>query len=345
MSSHIHDWFFKPTACHPVATTFSQRNYCHTQHKRNYCQTQATLPLTCYGCETQNDHEGRDKNVSTIAQGEHEKSTDGCTEGTTYKIEDWVENVDGTEKEERSYHIERETTTNEGAIVVRFGPEQPAWLSLTFTGTEHCQLVLKSVWDDVSERMVDFDEWVHFRTSVRIKDVSSFESLTHIEEQLLFWGEPEQVSELFERRSLILYKLYEMEVQKRVDENLENFNPVEPSVNYDYMCIRFLSPNPISKANNADYQGPIPSNLQTVVYTENREETIDFMDSANNEDSSNDGSQQVFVSSPPTTLHADIKLEEVEVVSLDSRMTSMDSKLRKFEDAKKQRALRRRAKK
>ncbi|KZV37852.1 peroxidase [Dorcoceras hygrometricum] len=35
--------------------------------------------------------------------------------------------------------------------------------------------------------------------------------------------------------------LYEMEVQKRVDEHLENFNPAEPSVNYDYMCIRFLS--------------------------------------------------------------------------------------------------------
>ncbi|KZV53008.1 hypothetical protein F511_32496 [Dorcoceras hygrometricum] len=41
--------------------------------------------------------------------------------------------------------------------------------------------------------------------------------------------------------SLILYKLYEMEVQKRVDEHLANFKPTEPSVNYDYMCIRFLS--------------------------------------------------------------------------------------------------------
>ncbi|KZV22393.1 hypothetical protein F511_19726 [Dorcoceras hygrometricum] len=32
-----------------------------------------------------------------------------------------------------------------------------------------------------------------------------------------------------------------LRVQKRVDEQLENFNPAEPSVNYDYTCIRFLS--------------------------------------------------------------------------------------------------------
>ncbi|KZV30278.1 hypothetical protein F511_35127 [Dorcoceras hygrometricum] len=31
MSYHIHDWFFKPTAGHPVATTFSQCNYCQQQ--------------------------------------------------------------------------------------------------------------------------------------------------------------------------------------------------------------------------------------------------------------------------------------------------------------------------
>ncbi|KZV31906.1 hypothetical protein F511_24635 [Dorcoceras hygrometricum] len=72
---------------------------------------------------------------------------------------------------------------------------------------EHCQLVLKTAWEDVSNKMVDYDEWVQFCTA---------------------------------RRSLVLYKLFEMEVQKRVDENRAKFKPAEPSINYDYMCIRFL---------------------------------------------------------------------------------------------------------
>ncbi|KZV40580.1 hypothetical protein F511_35668 [Dorcoceras hygrometricum] len=95
-----------------------------------------------------------------------------------------------------------------------------------------------------------FDERVHFLKEVRIRDVSSFESLAQIEEQLLLWGETERVSQLFERRPLIMYKLYGMEVKKSVDEHLENFKPTEPSVNYDYMCIRFLTPK-ASKAGDA----------------------------------------------------------------------------------------------
>ncbi|KZV44666.1 hypothetical protein F511_39067 [Dorcoceras hygrometricum] len=92
--------------------------------------------------------------------------------------------------------------------------------------------------------MSDYDEWVHFHTTVRLNTVSPItpiESLSKIEDQFLFWAEIEQVSELFQRRMLVLYKMYEMEIQKRVDEHCANFNPAEPSVNYDYMCIRFLS--------------------------------------------------------------------------------------------------------
>ncbi|KZV16833.1 hypothetical protein F511_39163 [Dorcoceras hygrometricum] len=51
--------------------------------------------------------------------------------------------------------------------------------------------MLKSTWEDVSD-MAAFDEWVHFRTTVRIKDVSSFDSLAKIEDQFLFWAETEQ---------------------------------------------------------------------------------------------------------------------------------------------------------
>ncbi|KZV54019.1 hypothetical protein F511_40904 [Dorcoceras hygrometricum] len=133
--------------------------------------------------------------------------------GTTPENEGRVYDVDHVEQEESSNQIEKEATTNAGDIVVRSGPEQPAQQSMMFTGKEQCQLVLKSAWEDVSDRMATFDEWVHFRTTARIKDVFSFDILTKIEEQCLFWAETEQVSELFKRRSLILYKLYEMEEQ------------------------------------------------------------------------------------------------------------------------------------
>ncbi|KZV40858.1 hypothetical protein F511_21116 [Dorcoceras hygrometricum] len=108
---------------------------------------------------------------------------------------------------------------------------------------EHCLLVLRSAWEDVSSKMSEYDNWVHFRTAVRLNNVMTIipiESLAKIEDQFLFWAETERVSELFERRMLVLSKLYEMEVHKRVDEHCANFNTAEPSVNYDYMCIRFL---------------------------------------------------------------------------------------------------------
>ncbi|KZV22787.1 hypothetical protein F511_24834 [Dorcoceras hygrometricum] len=38
-----------------------------------------------------------------------------------------------------------------------------------------------------------------------------------------------------------MYKLYETEVQKLFDEHLENFKIHVPSVNHDYLCIRFLN--------------------------------------------------------------------------------------------------------
>ncbi|KZV23093.1 hypothetical protein F511_06617 [Dorcoceras hygrometricum] len=93
---------------------------------------------------------------------------------------------------------------------------------------EHCQLVLNSAWDDVSARMDTFDEWVHFRKEVRIKDVSSLEHLAQIEEHLLLWGESEQVSELFERRSLIIKKIREIARQDRDLRLLAGLSIVAP---------------------------------------------------------------------------------------------------------------------
>ncbi|KZV25079.1 hypothetical protein F511_03569 [Dorcoceras hygrometricum] len=106
---------------------------------------------------------------------------------------------------------------------------------------EECfQLLIKSAWDNVSTRMTIFEEWLHFHKEVRIKDISSFEPLVIIEEHLLEWGETEELSDLFERRFLIMYKLFELELEKMYHEHLANFKLDVPSVNHDFLCIRRL---------------------------------------------------------------------------------------------------------
>ncbi|KZV58030.1 hypothetical protein F511_20434 [Dorcoceras hygrometricum] len=105
---------------------------------------------------------------------------------------------------------------------------------------KHCQQVINYAWDNVSAQLNIFEECVHFSKEVHIKDISSLESLVKIEEHLLEWGETEEFSELFERRSLILYKPFELEVEKVYHEHLANFKLDAPSVNYDYFCIRCL---------------------------------------------------------------------------------------------------------
>ncbi|KZV47892.1 hypothetical protein F511_05615 [Dorcoceras hygrometricum] len=72
---------------------------------------------------------------------------------------------------------------------------------------------------------------------VRLRDISSIESFVKIEEQLLEWGETEDISDLFERHSLIMYKLFELELEKLYHEHLANFKLDVPSVNHDFECI------------------------------------------------------------------------------------------------------------
>ncbi|KZV20685.1 hypothetical protein F511_09662 [Dorcoceras hygrometricum] len=103
---------------------------------------------------------------------------------------------------------------------------------------EHCQLVLNNAWEAVSNTMADFDEWIHFRTTVKLRDVSSFEDLTQIKDKFLLLSETEEVAELMQQRSLLMYKMYETEVQKLFDEHLENFKIDVPSINHDYLCFR-----------------------------------------------------------------------------------------------------------
>ncbi|KZV44583.1 hypothetical protein F511_11269 [Dorcoceras hygrometricum] len=77
------------------------------------------------------------KKKEKVKKGEKLNSAAGGPEGhvgTTTENEEQVDNVDRIEQEESSNQTEKEVSTNEGAIVVRSGPEQPAQQSMTFTG-------------------------------------------------------------------------------------------------------------------------------------------------------------------------------------------------------------------
>ncbi|KZV32649.1 hypothetical protein F511_33423 [Dorcoceras hygrometricum] len=355
--------------------------------------------------DTQMDHGGQNEVAFTAAPDEPEMFTDGCPEGETFEITDWVDNIDRIEKEESTFQHEQVSGLNDSAVVVRTNSKQSALQTMKFVGhgifspvqireinwvayflpkidpaskgketlvvmtkptlvEEHCQLVLNSAWDNVSAHMNTFDEWVHFRKEVRIKVVSSFEHLAQIEEQLLVWGKTEQVSELSERRSLIMYKLYELEVQKLYTEHLANFKLDVPSVNHDYLCLPIVAPEASFIGSASDQsqflalefssraeqeQAATQEPTQHVLQQNNVNEAVNSQEHQAHEneppvpteetqaldnehrahESSHIGSQRMIISSPHESPPAYSKLEEVYKVvsSIDSSMIYMESKL------------------
>ncbi|KZV48317.1 hypothetical protein F511_29321 [Dorcoceras hygrometricum] len=105
---------------------------------------------------------------------------------------------------------------------------------------QYCQSLIASAREKVSTKFAIFEEWVHFRLEVRLKDLSSFESMINSEEQLLEWADTEDITELSELRSLILYKLLETELEQLYLAHLANFKTRVASAHYDFECIRLL---------------------------------------------------------------------------------------------------------
>ncbi|KZV21253.1 5-methyltetrahydrofolate:homocysteine methyltransferase [Dorcoceras hygrometricum] len=54
-------------------------------------------------CDTKMDHGGPDEIAFNTAQDQQEELIDGCPEGETFEIMDWVDNADRTEKDESTY--------------------------------------------------------------------------------------------------------------------------------------------------------------------------------------------------------------------------------------------------
>ncbi|KZV28954.1 hypothetical protein F511_07514 [Dorcoceras hygrometricum] len=146
--------------------------------------------------ETTPEMEERDDNVSTAAdQDEH--ATDKM------EIEGIFAPVEIREINWATYFLPKIDPAAKGKEIM----DAFSMLNLV---EEHCISVLKSAWEDVSNKMCEYDKWIHFRTAVRLNTVTSMmpiESLAKIEDQFLFWAETELVSELFERRMLVMYKL------------------------------------------------------------------------------------------------------------------------------------------
>ncbi|KZV17895.1 hypothetical protein F511_06822 [Dorcoceras hygrometricum] len=80
----------------------------------------------------------------------------------------------------------------------------------------YCQSLIASARDKVSAQLAIFEEWTHFRL------------------------ETEDITELSERRSLILYKILETELEKLYLEHLANFKTGVVSAHHDFECIRRL---------------------------------------------------------------------------------------------------------
>ncbi|KZV30926.1 hypothetical protein F511_28876 [Dorcoceras hygrometricum] len=104
----------------------------------------------------------------------------------------------------------------------------------------YCQLLITTTKYKVSAQLTIFEDWVHFRQEVRLKDISYFDSMVKIEEQLLEWGETGDITELSERRSFILYEIFELDLEKIYLAHLANFKTGITSVNHDFECIRRL---------------------------------------------------------------------------------------------------------
>ncbi|KZV42387.1 hypothetical protein F511_23845 [Dorcoceras hygrometricum] len=105
---------------------------------------------------------------------------------------------------------------------------------------EYCQLLITSTRNKVSAQLTIFEDWVC--QEVRLKDIYSFDSMVNIEEQLLEWGETEDITELSERRSFILYKLFELELENIYLAHLANFKTAAHRHYRELVGLPFITP-------------------------------------------------------------------------------------------------------
>ncbi|KZV15634.1 hypothetical protein F511_38013 [Dorcoceras hygrometricum] len=186
-----------------------------------------------YGEEEAGGESGREEAKGVSGDGEE---TNGGWEPS------WSSEVQAGSSEERSkmwsltQAAAMQDVDKEHSTIVRSEPEQPAQQSMMSAG--------KDIFAPVEIRVINWA--THFLPKIdpNSKGKEILEAPAEPSGGALSVGAQlsltELVSELLERRMLVLYKLYDTELKKRVDEHQANFYPAEPSANYDHMCIQFL---------------------------------------------------------------------------------------------------------
>ncbi|KZV25147.1 hypothetical protein F511_42008 [Dorcoceras hygrometricum] len=195
---------------------------------------------------------------------------------------------------------------------------------------EHCQLALKSAWDNFLNKELKEIATMHRAQRVIaglpiVSPEASFIEYSSYKTQLLaleFSGQAEQEQALVQ---LIVQQVSENEAVKsqsiRLTRLSHQFKKTSISlwtmstgiiVNMNmHSSILWLNNN--NNMHDTDHQGPSPSNLRMVAYTTDSEEDtrLSFLGSS---ESSHTGSQQMIVSSPPESPPVYSKLDEVDKV-------------------------------
>ncbi|KZV55353.1 UV-stimulated scaffold protein A [Dorcoceras hygrometricum] len=206
------------------------------QHKRhgsialpsrgNYCTP--TLPLVQI---TKKQRTQRKKPMQKTAGDKAESNP-----GPVPKISAETDNVSTTAAPE--VNMESNEAAETRAVdkehpIVRSEPEQPAQKPLSSA----------DIRDKVEPQIHLFDQWSRLRTNYRMNKVTSMklmEEFAKIEDILLSWAETEKVSELFQRRELIWFRMVEKHLCGVIAEHWKEVHKNKPSANRDIMAIRML---------------------------------------------------------------------------------------------------------
>ncbi|KZV23858.1 hypothetical protein F511_26852 [Dorcoceras hygrometricum] len=283
------------------------------------------------GCDTQTDHRGPDKIAFTIAQDEQEEPIGGCPEGETFEIADWVDNADGTEKEESTYQHEKVSGPNDMAIVVRPAPEKSAQPSLTITGS--------GIFTPIEIREINWVTYFLPKIYPASKGKETLVVLTKstlIEEhcQLVLnsaWHD--HLAKGHEHRAHDAHldvQQHSLSGQQEQQGSGANLTQIEdPSVNIED-TVNNPGPTPISEEHNTDHQGPNPSNLQMVSYTTDSEENthISFLEDSDSSIPVHNKylypvPSKVLLLTPSSKKWTKLWLQLLELKSMDSKLEEL----------------------
>ncbi|KZV58442.1 hypothetical protein F511_29377 [Dorcoceras hygrometricum] len=286
------------------------------------------------GCDTQMDEEGPDENVSNVAaQGEQGKPTaHGLAhhEGETTEIEDWVDNDEQIERDESSAQIEKETATNDRAIVSRSG--SMANFKLDVPTVNYDYLCIRFLIKELKEIARQHrDKRVLAGLSIVAPEASFVGVASAQSEQ-----PPPFAIEFSTQDEHEQTKAKESAQQeKQVDGNVEVVNwiveQIEETGNkkLDSAGRHHMAEQQAPEKRDEPHRSPSTSGSNSTGRFSHTGPSLTLSSTLHLEPNPSNLQMVVFISSPPASPITGSKLEEVEkvIASLDSRIMSMDSRM------------------